>query len=181
MLSSDRKSFIVDIAALNEQKQIATLFRIVDDIIAVYQHKHDKLQRLKEAMLEKMFPKDGADIPEIRFEGFNGVWKEYSFKSITYPKKIKNKDNLSYESYSITNDSGFVPQSEKFENGGTMKDADKRMYIIVEPHSFAYNPARINVGSIGYQYLDHNVIVSSLYEVFKTTDDCNDQFLWYCF
>ena len=62
-----------------------------------------------------------------------------------------------------------------------MKNADKRMYIIVAPHSFAYNPARINVGSIGYQYLDYNVIVSSLYEVFKTTDECNDQFLWYWF
>lgn len=85
------------------------------------------------------------------------------------------------ESYSITNENGFVPQNEKFENGGTMRDADKRMYYIVAPHSFAYNPARINVGSIGYQNLDKNVIVSSLYEVFQTTDKIDDRFLWHWF
>lgn len=55
------------------------------------------------------------------------------------------------------------------------------MYYIVSPQSFAYNPARINVGSIGYQNLDRNVIVSSLYEVFKTTQDIDDRFLWHWF
>ncbi|SFO09606.1 type I restriction enzyme, S subunit [Anaerocolumna aminovalerica] len=62
-----------------------------------------------------------------------------------------------------------------------MRDADKSMYYIVSPQSFAYNPARINIGSIGYQNLAKNVIVSSLYEVFKTTDEVNDRFLWYWF
>jgi len=62
-----------------------------------------------------------------------------------------------------------------------MKEADKSMYYIVTPHSFAYNPARINVGSIGYYDSDKNVIVSSLYEVFQTTDDVNDRCLWHWF
>ena len=62
-----------------------------------------------------------------------------------------------------------------------MRDADKSMYYIVSPNSFAYNPARINVGSIGYQNTSQNVIVSSLYEVFKTTDDVDDRFLWHWF
>ena len=85
------------------------------------------------------------------------------------------------ESYSITNESGFVPQDEKFENGGTMREANKRMYYIVSPNSFAYNPARINVGSIGYQNTGKNVIVSSLYEIFKTSDDVDDRLLWHWF
>ena len=62
-----------------------------------------------------------------------------------------------------------------------MKDIDCRQYIIVSPKSFAYNPARINVGSIGYQNLDKDVIISSLYEVFQTKDDLNDSFLWHWF
>ena len=165
----------------DEQQIIAEFLDGITSIISQHQSKLEKLQALKVSMQEKMFPKDGADTPEIRFKGFTGAWKKYSFKNITYPSGVKNKDNIPYESYSITNESGFVPQNEKFENGETMKNADKRMYIIVEPHSFAYNPARINVGSIGYQHLDYNVIVSSLYEVFKTTDECNDKFLWYWF
>ena len=113
---------------------------------------------------------------------FNALsWEQRKFSDITYPSGEKNRDNLPYESYSITNESGFVPQDEKFENGGTMRDADKRMYYIVSPQSFAYNPARINVGSIGYQNTSKNVIVSSLYEIFKTTEEVDDRFLWHWF
>ena len=62
-----------------------------------------------------------------------------------------------------------------------MHEADKTSYWIVEPKSFAYNPARINVGSIGYQSTSGNVIVSSLYEVFQTDKTCDDRFLWHWF
>ena len=55
------------------------------------------------------------------------------------------------------------------------------MYYIVSKNSFAYNPARINVGSIGYYDKPENVIVSSLYEVFKTSEDIDDRFLWHWF
>ena len=99
--------------------------------------------------------------PKIRFKGFEGKWEEVSFKDITYLAGTKNKDNLPLQSYSISNENGFVPQNEQFEKGGTMVDADKRMYYIVTPDSFAYNPARINVGSIGYDHLDKDVIVIS--------------------
>ena len=119
--------------------------------------------------------------PAIRFKGFTDAWEQRKFSDITFPAGEKNKENLPLESYSITNESGFVPQDEKFENGGTMREADKRMYYIVSPNSFAYNPARINVGSIGYQDTGKSVIVSSLYEVFKTSDDVDDRLLWHWF
>ena len=62
-----------------------------------------------------------------------------------------------------------------------MKDTDRKAYNIVTPNSFAYNPARINIGSIGYYEGTEDVIVSSLYEVFQTADYINDRFLWYWF
>lgn len=61
------------------------------------------------------------------------------------------------------------------------KYAAKPKYNIVPPNSFAYNPARINVGSIGYYTGTENVIVSSLYEVFQTADYVDDRFLWHWF
>ena len=122
-----------------------------------------------------------SDAPAIRFKGFSDTWEQRKFSDITFPAGEKNRDNLPLESYSITNEHGFVPQDEKFENGGTMREADKRMYYIVSPNSFAYNPARINVGSIGYQNIGKNVIVSSLYEVFKTSEDVDDKLLWHWF
>ena len=119
--------------------------------------------------------------PRCFLGSFDFSWEQRKFSDITFPAGEKNKDNLPLESYSITNEHGFVPQDEKFENGGTMREADKRMYYIVSPNSFAYNPARINVGSIGYQNIGKNVIVSSLYEVFKTSEDVDDRLLWHWF
>lgn len=167
--------------SLTEQRHIGAFFRHFDNLLTLHQRKLDRLVALKKAMLEKMFPKNGSNVPEIRFAGFTDPWEQREFSKITYPSGEKNRDNLPLESYSITNEHGFVPQDEKFENGGTMRSADKRMYYIVSPNSFAYNPARINVGSIGYQNTAKNVIVSSLYEVFKTTDDVDDRLLWHWF
>ena len=125
--------------------------------------------------------KEKRRVPKLRFPGFTEDWEQRKFSDITYLSGIKNKENKPYESYSISNEFGFIPQDEQFENGGTMKTADKSMYYIVSQNSFAYNPARINVGSIGYYNKPDNVIVSSLYEVFKTTDIVSDKFLWHWF
>lgn len=108
-------------------------------------------------------------------------WEQRKFADFVTASGIRNSENLDLPSYSVTNNRGFVPQDEQFENGGTMREADKTSYWIVEPNSFAYNPARINVGSIGYQSTSGNVIVSSLYEVFRTDETCDDHFLWYWF
>ena len=164
-----------------EQQQIGMTLRSLDDLITLHQRKYDKLVIFKKSMLEKMFPKDGESVPEIRFAGFTDPWEQRKFVDFVEASGIRNKDNLQLESYSVSNDRGFVPQDEQFENGGTMRDADKTAYWIVEPGSFAYNPARINVGSIGYQSTRKNVIVSSLYEVFKTDRSCDDRFLWHWF
>ena len=165
----------------DEQKQIGEYFEQLDHLITLHQRKCDKLVNVKKSMLEKMFPKNGCNVPEIRFEGFTDAWEQRKFSDITYLAGEKNKDNHSYESYSVTNEKGFIPQNEQFENGGTMATADKSMYYIVSQNSFAYNPARINVGSIGYYDKPAKVIVSSLYEVFKTTDNVDDRFLWHWF
>lgn len=125
--------------------------------------------------------KETKNVPQLRFSGFDDEWEEKNFSEITYISATKNKSNLPLESYSITNENGFIPQNEQFENGGTMKDADKRMYWIVPPKSFGYNPARINVGSIGYYDGKKDVIVSSLYEIFKMTENCDDAFFWQWF
>ena len=164
-----------------EQAKVGEFFQQLDNLITLHQRKFEKLTNVKKSMLEKMFPQNGSSYPEIRFKGFTDPWEQRKFSDITFPAGEKNRDNLPLESYSITNEHGFVPQDEKFENGGTMREADKRMYYIVSPNSFAYNPARINVGSIGYQNIGKNVIVSSLYEVFKTSEDVDDRLLWHWF
>ena len=164
-----------------EQQAIATYFTSLDSQISASTSRLASLKQMKAASLQAMFPQEGETVPKIRFKEFEGEWKKVSFKDFTFHAGTKNRDNLPLESYSISNEFGFIPQNEQFENGGTMTQADKRMYYIVSPNSFAYNPARINVGSLGYYEGKEDVIVSSLYEVFKTDDTICDKFLLYWF
>lgn len=60
----------------NEQTQIGNTFQKLDSLINQHQQQHDQLSNIKKAMLEKMFPKPGETIPEIRFKGFSGEWNE---------------------------------------------------------------------------------------------------------
>ena len=59
-----------------EQIKIGALFQKLDSLIALHQRKHEKLKTVKQSLLEKMFPKEGEDVPEIRFEGFTDPWEQ---------------------------------------------------------------------------------------------------------
>lgn len=169
------------IPIVDEQIGITDYFNSLDSMIQSTTKKIESLKKMKSASLASMFPQASETTPRVRFKGFEGEWEDVSFKEISYLSGTKNRENLPLESYSISNEYGFIPQQEQFENGGTMSKADKKMYYIVTPDSFAYNPARINVGSIGYDDLDKDVIVSSLYVVFKTDDNTHNPFLNYWF
>ena len=78
--------------------------------------------------------------------------------------------------FSVTNDRGFVPQSEQFE-GRDMVGEDIKAYKIIHSNDFAYNPARINVGSIAMYTGEKPCMISSLYVCFKTTKEVNNEWL----
>ena len=61
---------------LNEQRKIGQYFKSLDNLITLHQRKLDALKKIKSALLEKMFPKDGSNIPEIRFTGFTEAWEQ---------------------------------------------------------------------------------------------------------
>lgn len=63
-----------------EQQQIGEYFMTLDHLITLHQRKYDKLTKVKKSMLEKMFPKNGANVPEIRFKGFTDAWEQRKFK-----------------------------------------------------------------------------------------------------
>ena len=66
-----------------EQKAIGEYFLNIDNLITLHQRKYDKLTNVKKSMLEKMFPKNGSNVPEIRFKGFSDAWEQRELGSIT--------------------------------------------------------------------------------------------------
>ena len=163
----------------SEQEKIGLYFSNLDHLITLHQRKCEETKTLKKYMLQKMFPQNGHSVPEIRFSGFTEDWEQRKFADFTWDAGKRNKEDLDLEPYAITNEHGFIRQRDAHDDFGYMKDTDRKAYNIVQPNSFAYNPARINVGSIGYYKGVENVIVSSLYEVFQTDNYVNDRFLWH--
>ena len=92
--------------------------------------------------------------------------KEYS---------VRNKSNEDIPVYSVTNSQGFC--TEYF--GKEIASKDKTTYKIVPRGYFAYNPSRINVGSVDWQKYEDRVIVSPLYNVFSMSDKLDHQYLYY--
>ena len=177
---SDVLNFEFKAPSKNEQNKIGNLFKDLDSLITLHQRECQVLINTKKALLEKMFPSEHEAMPKIRFKGFSDAWEQRKLGEITYQSGEKNIDDLPYESYSVSNTEGFINQKEQFKYGGLVSIADKSKSIIVTPHTFAYNPARIDIGSIGYQNLDRNVIISPMYEIFKTKNEfLEDRFLWH--
>ena len=69
-------SFPVPMPSVAEQEKVGHFFSAVNDLITLHQREHDKTVNIKKALLEKMFPKDGEDKPEIRFAGFTDAWEQ---------------------------------------------------------------------------------------------------------
>lgn len=167
--------------SVEEQSMIGECFINLDNLITLHQQKCDETKEFKKYMLQNMFPQKDEKVPKIRFDGFTGDWEQRKFADFTWDAGKRNKEDLDLEPYAITNEHGFIRQCDAHDDFGYMKDTDRKAYNIVRPNSFAYNPARINVGSIGYYKGMENVIVSSLYEVFQTDNDVSDRFLWHWF
>lgn len=77
-----------------EQTRIAEFFECLDELITLHQRKYDKLVIVKKSMLEKMFPKDGANVPEIRFAGFTDDWEQRKAVEIFRTTADKNHPEL---------------------------------------------------------------------------------------
>ena len=93
-----------------EQDRIAEFFRQLDNLITLLQRKYEKLQAFKVSMLEKMFPKDGADVPEVRFKGFDGSWEKMPASELFTSYVDKGHPELPV--LSATQDAGMVVRNE---------------------------------------------------------------------
>jgi len=170
------RSFKIAFPGETEQQKIANFLTAVDAKLNLLRRKRDSLQTYKRGVMQKIFSQ------EIRFKQDDGSafpdWEERKLGQLTTKTGKKNKLSIQYPIYSINNKEGFLPQTDQFEGvSSNDRGYDISMYKIIEKHTFAYNPARINVGSIGYSDELENIIISSLYVCFKTTSELSNKYL----
>ena len=90
---------VISMPSVAEQKKIGTFFKELDNLITLHQRKYDKLTNVKKSMLEKMFPKNGSNVPEIRFKGFSDAWEQRKLSELY--EKASRKNDLTYGKYDI--------------------------------------------------------------------------------
>lgn len=118
-------------------------------------------------------------LPELRFPEFinDGEWEEKELEEILVKNSTKNKLSKYSLVQSVSNKYGFINQDEYFDNR-RVASIDTANYYVIEQGTFAYNPSRIDVGSLAYKKDSETSIISPLYVSFKVKNKLiNDEFL----
>ena len=154
------------ITHIDEQKKIANLFSLLDKKIELQQKKIEVLKIYKTGLIQRIYNKK-----------YNNNIK---IGNIITQKSIRNSKNEVKDIYSVSNKDGFILQTEQFQDRIVASD-DTTNYKIVENNDFAYNPARINVGSIARMNKEEKGIISPMYICFRCNTNIVPQYLEYFF
>lgn len=164
---------------ITEQDRIGKLFKSLENLLTLYAKKSSCLDSCIAYFIRTFY-----DYQQF-FKQKNvqsSIVKSFKLNDILIKNNIRNKDSSILNVESISNKEGFISQKEQFDNY-QVASKDLSNYYVIHPKDFAYNPSRINVGSIAYKSPnDVKGIVSPLYVSFKCKNDIIlDKYLWYWF
>lgn len=163
-----------------EQTKIGSYFHSLDHLITLHQRKCEQTKNLKKYMLQKMFPQNGAKVPEIRFNGFTHDWEQRKLGDLVDRVTRKNQDLVSELPLTISAQYGLIDQNEFFDKRVASKDVSG--YYLIENGEFAYNKSTSTDAPWGaIKRLDRyeNGVLSTLYIVFgiKENNPVDSDFL----
>ena len=156
----------ISLPSNEEQKKIGHLLALLDERIATQNKIIEDLKSLKSAIIERVYRKRSYHSCRI-----GDVIEQIS---------VRNKDKSIDMVLSVSNKQGFINQSEQFEDR-IIASEDTSNYKIVHKNDFAYNPARINVGSIARLRTIDMGIVSPMYICFRVRKEVVSEYLEYFF
>ena len=162
-----------------EENKIGELLNKLDNLLTLYAKKSSCLDSCIAYFIRILY-----DDPQFfkQKNVQNSIIKSFKLDDILIKNNAKNKDLSILNVESISNKKGFISQKEQFDNY-QVASKDLSNYYVIHPKDFAYNPSRINVGSIAYKSPnDVKGIVSPLYVSFKCKNDIVlDKYLWHWF
>lgn len=163
--------------SLKEQKKIADFLLSVDELIMQEKIKLKELQEYKKGLLQNLFPKENQKVPDLRFPEFknNRDWVEKKIGELTLDITERNKSNLTTV-LSVTNIYGIIEQEDFFKK--IVASEDLSNYKVIRNGDIAYNPSRINVGSVDLLEKYDIGIMSPMYVIVRCKENIlNNKFL----
>jgi len=152
----------IAIPPIKEQERIAAILDTWDKAIELKQQLIDLKREQKKGLMQKLLT------GEVRLKGFNDDFKKVKLKDNIIEVRNRNRDNIPIPILSVTNSNGFVKQTQHF--GKRIASIDVSKYKIVSKGEFAYNPSRVNVGSIDRLNEYPQGLLSPMYVIFKANE-----------
>ena len=166
-----------------EQSDISTFFDNLDEYISSQALELQKLKNIKKACLEKMFPKEGELVPEIRFNGFEGNWERTTLNNFLETKVEKNENDKynKYDIFSVSGEYGVVNQIE-FQ-GKSFAGASLKGYKVTHLGQVIYTKSPLKAQPYGIIKTNNATdgIVSTLYAVYEPKGEVDTSFIQYYF
>lgn len=169
--NSDFFNMPIPTPVFSEQQKIAEILSTQDKIIKFKERLIEEKQKQKKYLMQNLLT------GEKRLNGFAGEWKFTKLSNYIFESNNRNKELKITRVFSVSNKHGFIDQGMQF--GKTIASKDLSNYKIIEKGTIAYNPSRINVGSIALFNENDKGIVSPLYVVMKCKDELSSEFFMF--
>ena len=175
------KDLFLRIPDSKEQKKIGQFFKQLDDTIALHQRKLDLLKEQKKGYLQKMFPKNGAKVPELRFAGFADDWEERKLSSglREYTDRVIVEDDKEYYQISVRNNFvGITLRGSKIGNKiGRKRQA--KINLTKYPQTLIFTRQTVEQGGIGWvdKYCDGAIVTENMPTISLDTSVFSKYFL----
>ena len=164
----------------DEQYKIGKYFRSIDNLITLYQRKCNSLKQVKKYMLQKMFPKQGEKVPEIRFAGFTGEWEQQKLGDVT--QKVQGNDGrMNLPTLTISAANGWMNQVDRFS--GNIAGKEQKNYTLLRRGELSYNHGNSKLAKYGTVFAlqsFNEALVPRVYHSFKMING-NSDFIEYYF
>ena len=159
------------VPSYEEQQKIGSFFQQLDETIALHQRKIDLLKEQKKGYLQKMFPKNGAKVPELRFAGFADDWEERKLQEVLRERNNQQPQSMEYPLVSFTVENGVTPKTDRYEREQlVVGDKSSKKYKVTVLNDIVYNPANLKFGAISRNKYG-NAVFSPIYITFLVNND----------
>lgn len=154
-----------------EQRKIGSFFEDLESAITLHHQELATLKQTKEGFLQKMFPKEGELVPEIRFPGFNEAWEQRNLNNILRERKVKQKISEEAPLLAFAAGQGVIDRKDRKTNNRDFltKDSTTKKYLLTKFDDIVYNPANVKYGAIDRNKHGQGVI-SPIYVTFETDE-----------
>lgn len=173
----DFEKLIISIPSIQEQKKIGKTFKNLGNLITLHQRKLNNVKNLKAGLLQKMFPKDDEDFPEIRFPGFTDAWEQRKLGDFVEEYIEKTTIQNQYPVLTSSQQRGIVLQEEYFANRQVTTDNNVGYFVLPKGYFTYRSRSDNNVFVFNRNDLIDKGIISYFYPVFNIINTDSEFFL----